>query len=377
MTTSDYSTSGIRVTLNNVELWQQFYPKNEMVVTRAGRKLFPDLEVKIEGLDRDALYTVHFHLERLTNIQYHFNRNFGQWEEAGLDKNTPMVVKVQHNRGGLNGSDWMKTPVSFSHMYITNTEFQQKQRKIDLIRVSSMHRYQPVITVRRVGDGYEEEFRLTMTEFFVVTAYQDPNIIELKKANNKYANGFRPEGRHMTRPQDDTPRRGKRANPSGPSDVTQSYGPPAMKMMTPPSLGHYLQTPATPSGPPTCFQNYQMITPPALTSTPSTMITPPSLGATPPSDDSQTFRNPVCPPSMVAYPAHGYTYSHWNPYGTWDVSQMAGGAPQGNSNQVTDDFQNFQQFGNPDNVLQNNLGFPSYDGAGTSSSNTGNFDFGF
>ncbi|EGT49435.1 hypothetical protein CAEBREN_13858 [Caenorhabditis brenneri] len=147
--------------------------------------------------------------------------------------------------------------------------------------------------------------------------------------------------------------------------------------MTPPSLGHYLQTPATPSGPSTCFQNYQMITPPAMAMKSSTMITPPSLGATPPSDDSQTFQNPMYPSSMVAYPAHGYTYPQWNPYGTWDVSQMAGGAPQGNSNQVTDDFQNFQQFGNPDNVLQNNLGFPSYDGAGTSSSNAGNFDFGF
>ncbi|CAL2034635.1 unnamed protein product [Caenorhabditis brenneri] len=172
MTTSDISTSGTRVSLNNVELWQQFYPRNEMVVTRAGRKLFPDLEVTIEGLDQDALYTVHFHLERINNIQYHFNKNSGQWEDAGLDENTPMVMKVQHNRGGLNGSDWMKTPVSFSHVYITNTESQQKQRKIDLIRVSSMHRYQPVITVKRVGDGYEEEFRLTMTEFVVVTAYQ-------------------------------------------------------------------------------------------------------------------------------------------------------------------------------------------------------------
>ncbi|CAL2034481.1 unnamed protein product [Caenorhabditis brenneri] len=411
MTTSDYSTTGVRVALNNADLWQKFYPGNEMVVTKAGRKLFPDLEVSIEGLDRDAFYTVHLYLERVNNMRYHFNRDknsgTGEWEEVGPVKDTPVIVKKAHNRGGLVGSKWMEAPVSFSQIYITNDpETTQKQTKNDPILVTSMLKYQPIITVKRVYDGYEEEFKMTMTEFMVVTAYQDLKIIELKKANNKYANGFKPEGKHMTRPQNETPRRGKRANPSGPpppSTGGPSFGTPAIKIVPPLSWGqNYLQVSTTPSGPsnnfqmmttpstlitppsmvatpptplsggpPPSFQGNQFMTPPTMPTTPSTLITPPSMGGTPltpSSGGSQNFQNSI----------YDYTWNYQ--YGTWDMSQKAGGAPgpQWNQNQGVNHFQNFQQFENPGNVPQNNLDFAEHDGAGTSSqSGSTDFDFRF
>ncbi|CAL2034480.1 unnamed protein product [Caenorhabditis brenneri] len=377
MTSSAYSTNGTRVTLNNVDLWEKFYPTNEMVVTKPGRKLFPDLEVMIEG--------------------YHFARNensgTGGWEEIGPVKDTPAIVKKAHNRGGMVGSKWMEAPVSFSQIYITNDpDIPQKQTKKDPILVTSMLKYQPVITVKRVYDGYEDEFRLTITEFMVVTAYQDPKIIELKKEYNKYAN--------VKRPHDETPRRGKRANPAVPSP---SFGTPAIKMVGPPSWAPtYFQTPTTPSagpptnfqkitpfnmatppsmgatpptpvsgGPPTSFQGNQFMTPSNIALTPSTMITPPSMGGTPPTPSSggfQDFQNSMwttTSPAMAAPSAYDYT---WNDqYGTWDMTQKARGAPQGNISQGVDDFQGFQQFGNLGNVPQNNIDFSQFDGAGTSS----------
>ncbi|EGT49474.1 hypothetical protein CAEBREN_17448 [Caenorhabditis brenneri] len=141
--------------------------------------------------------------------------------------------------------------------------------------------------------------------------------------------------------------------PKGPNDSTNGMTPdPAMTPSTTPFAM------ALPSTDPSDFQN-QMMTPPTtavspsmapVTMTPSTMTKPPSMNATPPtpsSEGSQDFQNP-----MWTIPSSAYDYT-WNPqYGTWDMSQKAGGVPvpQWNVNQGVDDFQNSQQFQNPGNV---------------------------
>ncbi|EGT49564.1 hypothetical protein CAEBREN_11117 [Caenorhabditis brenneri] len=148
-------------------------------------------------------------------------------------------------------------------------------------------------------------------------------------------------------------------------------------IVTPPSMG---ATPPTPlsGGPPSSFQGNQFMTPHTMTISPTTMITPPSIGGTPPtpsSGESQNFQNPMWSMTPSAY---DYT---WNEqYGTWDMSQKAGGAPgpQWNQNQGLDNFQNTQLFGNLGNVPQNNSDFPEHDGVGTSSqSGSTDFDFRF
>ncbi|CAL2034476.1 unnamed protein product [Caenorhabditis brenneri] len=193
MTTSDSSPNGVRVSLNNVDLWQKFYPINEMRVVKAGRKLFPDLDVSIDGLVPDVLYTVSLYLERVDNYKYKFIKDnksgIGQWEVMGhVLKNNIPIDKKPHKDGVRSGSHWMCHPISFSSIYITHDpEFNEIQTNKMAILVSTMHKYQPVITVKRLSDGKEEEFRLTMTEFMVVTTYQNPKIIELKTENNKHA----------------------------------------------------------------------------------------------------------------------------------------------------------------------------------------------
>ncbi|CAL2034479.1 unnamed protein product [Caenorhabditis brenneri] len=187
MTTSDYSPSGVRVSLSNADLWQKFHPKNEMVATKSRSKLSPELEVKIEGLIPDALYTVSLYLKRVNNIKYTFSTRTGQWKVAGYGNEILPIDKKQHRHGVREGEDWMRTLVSFSGIWITSDP--ERKHCDDLILVSTMHKYQPVITVRRLSDGIEEEFRLTMTEFMVVTRYVNREIAELKKALNK--NTFR------------------------------------------------------------------------------------------------------------------------------------------------------------------------------------------
>ncbi|CAL2034478.1 unnamed protein product [Caenorhabditis brenneri] len=230
MTSSDNSPSGIRVSLHNADLWNKFYPKNEMVVTKGHkRKLFPDLNVNIEGLIPDALYTVSFYLERIGDFMYYFSTRTGQWEEAGESKEDLPVDKKQHKYGSMAGEHWMKYPVSFSDFRITHDSDDMKKLHSDnLILVSSMHKYQPVITVKKLSDGKEEEFRLTMTEFMVVTSFRNREIAELKKVSNKYPSG-KSRGRKRAIPSDPSPA----APPTGPAPVGSPVSSPAKKTTAP------------------------------------------------------------------------------------------------------------------------------------------------
>ncbi|CAL2034477.1 unnamed protein product [Caenorhabditis brenneri] len=425
MTTSDSSPNGVRVSLHNADLWQKFYPVNEMVASKPGRKLFPELEVNIEGLDPYALYEVFLYLERVDDYKYKFIKDkesgISKWEVIGhVLKNNIPIDKRPHKNGARSGFDWMDHPVSFSSICITNDpNFDEQKHNKKAILVSPMHKYQPVISVKRLSDGKEEEFRLTMTEFMVMTMYQNPKIIELKIENNKFASKFRGEKRSATM----TPPVGSPASPvtkkTAPVKISQNQmaTPPKMPVtpsvaitfvpspvmpmttplfqgtmshqnkvatptvMTPPHTGpSYIQNqmmapsivapPAvtmttSPSQWPTNFQN-QMTTPPAMT---PTMTTPPSMfptpmapsTMTPPSMGSYNFQNPMINPltmtpqnmaplSITIPPDHNYTMNqNWNPYQTWNMPQMAGGAPMAPQWNMMN-----AQFGHPGSMPQNN-----------------------
>ena len=79
-------------------------------------------------------------------------------------------IKVeQHLDGWRAGSYWMAKPVSFKHVRITNDTDLKKSNTFVL---QSMHKFLPVIGVQKMGDSKIEGFRLDVTEFMAVTAYQ-------------------------------------------------------------------------------------------------------------------------------------------------------------------------------------------------------------
>ena len=84
------------------------------------------------------------------------------------DKKLPIDMK-QHKDEWKCGRDWMKDPVSFDYIKITNNTEAKKENEILL---QSMHRYLPVISIQKKGGTEKEEFRLGITEFMAVTTYQ-------------------------------------------------------------------------------------------------------------------------------------------------------------------------------------------------------------
>ncbi|PIC17188.1 hypothetical protein B9Z55_023519 [Caenorhabditis nigoni] len=227
------SSSGIEVTLNNADLWNKFNNPMEMLVTRkTGRKMFPILEYSVSGLNPTAMYEIYLHMERMDDHKYRYRNN--EWDNyAKGDPITP-IQKVKHNSEAQTGMLWMNGPLSFEQIRLTtNPESEEK----DNIFIQSLHKWRPVVTVRKLENGGEnsdfgEEFRIPTVWFIAVTKYQNPANKCLKVENNKMASGFRPTGNHKNNlPTRGTKRTASETFPTPPS----STSPPA-KMNT---NGHF------------------------------------------------------------------------------------------------------------------------------------------
>ncbi|NWI39161.1 TBX10 factor, partial [Picathartes gymnocephalus] len=148
-------------------LWEEFNRLGtEMIVTKAGRRMFPTFQVKLSGLDPLADYPsapgrVHFHPD-----------------------------------SPAKGAQWMRQIVSFDKLKLTNNLLDDNGHII----LNSMHRYQPRFHVvfvdpRRDSERFAHQnfksFSFPETQFMAVTAYQNHRITQLKIASNPFAKGFR------------------------------------------------------------------------------------------------------------------------------------------------------------------------------------------
>uniref|UniRef100_A0A8C1YFR8 T-box transcription factor 1 n=1 Tax=Cyprinus carpio TaxID=7962 RepID=A0A8C1YFR8_CYPCA len=145
--------ANINVQLEMKALWDEFNQLGtEMIVTKAGRRMFPTFQVKIFGMDPMADYMLLMDFLPVDDKRYRYPIN-----------------------------------LSAKEVYI-------------YIILNSMHRYQPRFHVvyvdpRKDSEKYAEEnyktFVFEETRFTAVTAYQNHRITQLKIASNPFAKGFR------------------------------------------------------------------------------------------------------------------------------------------------------------------------------------------
>ncbi|GMT19056.1 hypothetical protein PFISCL1PPCAC_10353, partial [Pristionchus fissidentatus] len=210
---SSLISDSVSVRLSNETLWKQFNSLNtEMVVTKNGRKMFPKIEYVIEGLDENQHYALFLHIERINENRYKYVS--GEWVSCGKADTVDTIKKVGHQDGVLMGSAWMRSPVSFDRVKITNNTMDSSPSNICL---TSMCKYRPILSIFKMDspihssiDTDGKQFVLSVTEFIAVTAYQNQSITNLKIAHNPFAKGFR-EGGAVDR------KRSSTSPPSGPS----------------------------------------------------------------------------------------------------------------------------------------------------------------
>ncbi|XP_056467590.1 T-box transcription factor TBX1-B [Gadus chalcogrammus] len=187
----------VRVQLEMQALWQQFDQLGtEMIVTKAGRRMFPTFQVGISGMDPSAKYVLLMDFIPVDDKRYRYAFHSSSWLVAGrADISAPGRMHFHPDSPG-RGAQWMKQTVSFDALKLTNNLLDDNGHMI----LNSMHRYQPRFHVIYVDPAPNSHlhaqrnfcsFSFPETQFIAVTAYQNHRITQLKIASNPFAKGFR------------------------------------------------------------------------------------------------------------------------------------------------------------------------------------------
>uniref|UniRef100_A0A8C4XBH1 T-box domain-containing protein n=1 Tax=Erpetoichthys calabaricus TaxID=27687 RepID=A0A8C4XBH1_ERPCA len=184
--------ANIVVQLEMKGLWDKFNQLGtEMIVTKAGRRMFPTFQVKIFGMDPLADYVLLMDFAPVEDKRYRYAFHSSSWLVAGkADPAAPGRVHF-HPDSPAKGAQWMKQIVSFDKLKLTNNLLDENGHII----LNSMHRYQPRFHVvyvdpRKDSERYAAEnfktFLFEETRFTAVTAYQNHRITQLKIASNPF-----------------------------------------------------------------------------------------------------------------------------------------------------------------------------------------------
>lgn len=227
------------------DLWSMFHAQqNEMIITKAGRCLFPILKIDFvplptsppfdEGKEAissieahasrraallaadgiectialDDIYTVSIAMEPLDGSKWKWRNN--QWVttfawcggggsgsvEGGTTKggredscatpppegcSRPVVIYEQ-----ISGSDLVHGRVDFESVKISN----QSTAARNVITLQSFHRYMPTVRIQSATSELTQCLSFPITEFIAVTHYQNQQTTMLKKRFNPHAKGF-------------------------------------------------------------------------------------------------------------------------------------------------------------------------------------------
>ncbi|KAK7602274.1 hypothetical protein V9T40_009715 [Parthenolecanium corni] len=189
--------TNVTATLEMKPLWEEFNELGtEMIVTKAGRRMFPTFQVRLFGLDPAADYMLMMDFVPVDDKRYRYAFHSSSWVVAGKsDPISPPRIHI-HPDSPASGSQWMKQVVSFDKLKLTNNQLDDNGHII----LNSMHRYQPRFHVLYLPnksdsiDAGKQNFKTFMfpeTKFTAVTAYQNHRITQLKIASNPFAKGFR------------------------------------------------------------------------------------------------------------------------------------------------------------------------------------------
>ncbi|XP_055054879.2 T-box transcription factor TBX5b isoform X1 [Misgurnus anguillicaudatus] len=191
---SQQGMEGIKVYLHERDLWAKFHDvTTEMIITKAGRRMFPSYKVKVTGLNPKAKYILLMDIIAADEHRYKFADN--KWSISGKAEPAIPGRLYVHSDSPASGAHWMRQLVSFQKLKLTNNHLDP----FGHIILNSMHKYQPRLHIVKADERNSFGSNNTSfcthsfpeTAFIAVTSYQNHTITQLKIENNPFAKGFR------------------------------------------------------------------------------------------------------------------------------------------------------------------------------------------
>ena len=207
-----------RLELVEAALWQQFHQlRNEMIITKAGRCLFPLLRLCLvpdPNGELEVLPTHHYRVlltvDALDEKKWKWRQ--GHWVSLLISLLPPPPERPSDSVLGpssavpqrpthppivfyerISGAEMRESGLSFDKLKLSNRPTPSNPYSVTL---QSFHRYIPAVHVSRlvgVAGQIEEPLlvkRIPQTEFIAVTHYQNAHVTLLKKSYNPHAKGF-------------------------------------------------------------------------------------------------------------------------------------------------------------------------------------------
>ncbi|XP_049768285.1 T-box transcription factor mls-1-like [Schistocerca cancellata] len=190
--------AGVEVRLLDQDTWRQFSEVGtEMIVTKPGRRIFPELKVCLSGLEAGEQYVVALGVRLSCGQRFRFHKGrWAAWGRADPPRRAPARNLFLHADAPADGRHWSRGAVSLYAAKLTNDPASSAPLGAQIL-VSSMHKYVPVVHIFKTSSLLNLEtcqkasFSFPEAEFIAVTAYQNDDLAALKIRNNPFAKAFR------------------------------------------------------------------------------------------------------------------------------------------------------------------------------------------
>ncbi|KAE8584624.1 hypothetical protein XENTR_v10021038 [Xenopus tropicalis] len=118
----------VQVELQGSELWRRFHDiGTEMIITKAGRRMFPSVRIKVKGLDPSKQYYIAMDVTPVDSKRYRYVYHSSQWMVAGNTDHSCITPRLYiHPDSPCSGETWMRQIISFDRIKLTNNEMDDK-----------------------------------------------------------------------------------------------------------------------------------------------------------------------------------------------------------------------------------------------------------
>ncbi|NXH19192.1 TBX5 factor, partial [Bucco capensis] len=186
---------GIKVFLHERELWLKFHEVGtEMIITKAGRRMFPSYKVKVTGLNPKTKYILLMDIVPADDHRYKFADN--KWSVTGKAEPAMPGRLYVHPDSPATGAHWMRQLVSFQKLKLTNNHLDPfghvstavPELKEDWSSESCVFPPHPYWLVFNKHSPLSQAVPWACDELIAFPPFQ---ITQLKIENNPFAKGFR------------------------------------------------------------------------------------------------------------------------------------------------------------------------------------------
>ncbi|NWY17429.1 TBX4 factor, partial [Aphelocoma coerulescens] len=179
----EQTIENIKVYLHEKELWKKFHEAGtEMIITKAGRRMFPSYKVKVTGMNPKTKYILLIDIVPADDHRYKFCDN--KWMVAGKAEPAMPGRLYVHPDSPATGAHWMRQLVSFQKLKLTNNHLDPFGHVRETL-CKGFGPAMPSLCLGR-GAGCHSSFNHKEQQRFVLW-----EITQLKIENNPFAKGFR------------------------------------------------------------------------------------------------------------------------------------------------------------------------------------------